>query len=248
MHEIGVVGHRHVFLVHDPAHILAQDLAIFGRTSDARAAPVLRIHEIGALQGLHLVILHASRTHELRIQFIAFRMRDHEVHVRGIHPFREGIGHGLRQGARMRRPGHHHLRSLHGLILLDRDQVREGLTGMHGRRLQADDRLAGIIDELAQDGLRIVEGPVRQARKGAHADDVAIAPDDGNGFPQVLGLVAVHHDAQFRLQLPAVRPYIENDGVHAQVERSFLAAQARAQAAVEKDQHDGLVSAQGLPG
>ena len=119
---------------------------------------------------------------------------------------------------------------------------------MDGGRLKADDRPAGVFDELAEDLLAIILLTVRKAGEGTHADDVAEAPDHGDGLAQVLGLVPVHHHSHLRLELPAVAVDVQHDGVHAEVQRRLLAAQARTQGIVEENQDDGLVGAQMLPG
>ena len=89
MHEVSVVSHGHVALVHDPAHVLAEDLSVIGWICHAWAAPVLRIDEVGSLKGFHLVVLDFGVSDEFGIKLIALWMGDHEVHVRRVHPLGE---------------------------------------------------------------------------------------------------------------------------------------------------------------
>ena len=248
MHKEGIVRDRHVGLIDRPGHILGQNLAVIGRIGDARAAPVLGIDEIRSLEGLHLIVFHLCIAGEKRIQLVALRMGDHEIHVSGIHPFREGIRHRLGKGARMGSPAEDHLRAGLLLVLVDGDEVREGLARVHRSRLQGYDRLAAVLHELLEYGLGIIEIPVLQTCERAHAYDVAIAGHHRYGLPQMLGLVPVHNHAQLGLQLPAVLTYVEHYWVHTQVVGGLLAAEPRPERAVEENQHYGLVLAQMLPG
>ena len=72
--EEGVVGYRHLPFRHRPGHILAEDLAVIGGIRDTGAAPVLGVDEVGAFEGLHLVVFYLRATDEFRIEFIAFRV------------------------------------------------------------------------------------------------------------------------------------------------------------------------------
>ena len=119
---------------------------------------------------------------------------------------------------------------------------------MHRRGFQADYGAAAVLHELLEHRLGVVGLAVFQTGKGAHAYKVTVAAHHRNGLAQMLGLVAVHHHAQLRLELPAVLAYIQHDGAEAQVERRFLAAQASAETAVEEHQHYGLPLAQALIG
>ena len=174
-------------------------------------------------------------------------MGDDEIHIGGIHPLGERVRHSLRQRTRMRSPGQDHLRTRHAFIFIDRYEVGEGLAWMDRGRFEADDRFAGIFDELPENGLVVVEGLVLQAGERAHSDDVTVAADDRDRLTQMLRLVAVHHHAHLGLKFPAVAVDIEHYRVHSQIHGRLLAAQAGAQAAVEENQNDRLVPAQILP-
>ena len=147
----------------------------------------------------------------------------------------------------MRRPAEDDLRTGFRLVFLDGDQVREGLAGMDRGGLEADDRPAGIVDELLQDGFRIVVGIVLQPREGADADQVAVAPDDRDRLAQVLRLVPVHHHAEAGFQLPALLADVQHDRVQAEVQGGLLAAQARPETAVEENEDDGPVDTEMCP-
>ena len=132
------------------------------------------------------------------------------------------------------------------LVLLDGDDVREGLQRMPDGGLHAEDRLPGILDELVQDHLVVVVVPGFEAGEGADADHVAHRAHHGNRFQDVLALVPVHHHAAAGLELPGALVHVQDDGVHPQVQGGLLGAQARAQAVVEEHEEDGLVTAERL--
>ena len=100
-------------------------------------------------------------------------------------------------------------------MLVDGDEVGEGLQGMHGGGLHGHDGLAAVFDELLHDGLGIVVVAVGEACEGADGDDVAIRTHHGDGFQQVFALVAVHDDSALCLQLPRPGIHVEHDDVHA---------------------------------
>ena len=115
---------------------------------------------------------------------------------------------------------------------------------MDSGRFKADDGLAGIFDELAEDSLRVIIFTILQAGETAHSDDVAIACHHRDSLAQMLALVAVHDDTPLRLQLPGPLIDVQHDDVHAQVAGRFLCAQSGAQAVVEEHQQGGLVTTQ----
>ena len=60
-------------------------------------------------------------------------------------------------------------------------------------------------------------------------------------------LVTIHNDAHFGFQFPAVAVYIQNNRVHPEILRCFLAAQTSSQAIVEKHEDYRLVVTEILP-
>ena len=60
-------------------------------------------------------------------------------------------------------PGEDDLRTGLFLELIDGDQVGESLARMDSGRFKADDGLAGIFDELAEDCLRVIIFTILQA-------------------------------------------------------------------------------------
>ena len=104
VHELAVVGHSHVSSIDGPRHVFAQDLSIVGSVGHTWATPVLRIHKVGTLKRLHLVILNASIAHKLGVKLIAVGMCHHKVDIGSIHPFGKRVRHSLRQRAAMGSP------------------------------------------------------------------------------------------------------------------------------------------------
>ena len=244
MHEAAVVGDGHVGGVDCPRHVARDDFAVVGRAGDAGAAPVFGVDEVGALKGFHLVVLDARSAGEGWVKLVALGMGYDEVYVGGVHPLRERVGHGLRQGAAVGRPREHHLRARLCLVLLYGDEVGEGLQGVHGGRFHGEDGASAVTYELVEHGFGVVVFAVGQAGERAHADDVAIAAHHGYGLEQVLALVAVHDDAALGLELPGAGVHVEHDDVHAEVHGGLLRAEARAQAVVEEYHEQRLVLAQ----
>ena len=118
---------------------------------------------------------------------------------------------------------------------------------MHCGALHEENGAAAVANELLEDALLVVVGTVLEAGKTAHADDVAVAAHDGNGFEEVFALVAVHDDAALGFELPGTLIDVEDDDVHAEVHGSLLGGEARAQGVVEEDEQRGLVAAEVLP-
>ncbi len=115
-------------------------------------------------------------------------------------------------------------------------------------RLHTEHRTSGILNELIQDDLIVVELLALESCKAAHADSVAVASHHGDRFKYVLALVAVHYHAALGLQFPGSLVDVQHYDVHTQVEAGFLGAQAGTQAAVEEHHQQGLVLAQCLVG
>ena len=147
MHEVGIVGQRHLFRVDGPTAVRVENLAVVGI---GIGCPVLGVDEVRAFERYLMVIFYASVADEARVQFVAFRVGDDKLVVRRIHPFGETVRHGLRQGFRMWCPSHDDFRTGSLLILLDRDQVGKTLQRMAGSRFHAEYRTAGVLDELVQ--------------------------------------------------------------------------------------------------
>ena len=202
MHEACIIRNGHLTCADRPAHIHAEDLAVILWACNARAAPVLRIDEVGSLEGLHLVILHTRITHKLRVELITLRVGDDEIDIRGIHPLGKRVGHGLRQSLRMRRPRHNHLRTLALLVLLDGDQVGETLQRMHRSALHEEDGTSRILYELVEYLLIVIILAALEAGERTYADNIAIATHDWDGLQQVLALVSVHDHAALGLEFP----------------------------------------------
>ena len=247
MHEAGVVGPRHVLSIYRPRHILREDLTVVGSLRDTGAAPVLSIDEVGTFESLALVVLHACIADEFRVEFVTLGMGDDQVHVGGIHPLSKRIGHSLRQCLGVRRPGENDLGALALMpMFFDRDEVGKSLQGMYGSRLHSKDRATTVLDKLLHDGLGIVVVAVTETSKRTDAYDVAVAPHHGNGFQQVLALVAVHDDTTLCLQLPCTLIHVEHNDVHAQVHGCLLGGESRTQRVIEEYHQEGLVLTQVL--
>ena len=60
----------------------------------------------------------------------------------------------------------------------------------------------------------------------------------------MLWFVAVHDDATFRFQLPGSLVDVQHNYVHTQVKRSFLSAEAGAEAGVKEDHQQGFITSQ----
>ena len=209
-------------------------------------SPVLRIDEVGTFEGLHLVVFDGSALGETRVKLIAMGMRHHNLVASSHGELCKRVGHSLRQTTGMGRPGHDDLRTSLLLVLLNSDDVGKRLERMTGGTFHREDGLAGILDELREDHLLVVVLLRLETGKRTHADDVGIAAHHGDGFEQMLGLVAVHHDTALCLEFPGARIHIEHDGVHAEVLRSLLGGETGAKRVVEEDQQAGLVPAQVL--
>ena len=181
VHEIAVVGPRHVLGVDGPTAVVADNLSIVLRTGHARATPVLGIDEMGAFQGLALVVFHASVAHEFRVEFITLGMGDDQVHVGGVHPLGKRVGHRLRQStavgcpcvlpsrllqesdSRTERPGgaRRTLRELHHLMGGDR-------ASSHGRRRFRQPHQASLSHQRPRANQRGGGGNRRGEEDGRH--------------------------------------------------------------------------------
>ena len=210
----------------------------------AVGGPVLGIDEVGTLEGLALVVLHAGIAHKLLGQLVALGMGNDEVVVRGIHPLGKRVGHSLRQGFGVGSPGQNHLRTLHRLVLLDRDQVGKALQGVARSGLHREDGTTRVADKLLEDALLVVLLLVLELGKGANTDDVAVGAHDRNRLQQVLGLVAIHDHATLRLELPGALINVQNHDIHAEVHRCLLGREAGAEARVEEEHQKRFVATQ----
>ena len=246
MHKLAIVGPRHVFAVYGPRHVLAQNLAIVLGTCHTRAAPVLRIYEVCSLEGLLLIVFHDSIAHKLAVQFVAFGMGDHKVHVSSIHPFGKGVGNSLRKSTAMRCPCEHHLRALHLLMLFDGNQVGKGLQGVYGGGLHSKDGLATVLHKLLYDAFCIVKCSVLQSGKTSHSDDVAETAHHGNGFQKMLALVTIHDDTTLGLQFPGTSVHVQHHYVHSQIHGGLLGTETCTQTIVEEYHQQSLVASQVL--
>ena len=130
----------------------------------------------------------------------------------------------------MRSPGHHDLRSVSLLVLLDGDQVCKCLERMPGRCLHTEHRFAGVLDELVDYHLVVVVLLALELSESTDADHVAVAAHHRNRLKQVLRLVTVHNHSVFCLQLPRSLIYIQNDYVHSKVQSRLLSAESCAEA------------------
>ena len=84
MHEVCIVGKDHLFGIHRPVAVGAEDLSVIVA---AVRRPVLRIDEIRSFEGLPLVIFDACATGECRVELISVRMGYHEFIVGHVHAF-----------------------------------------------------------------------------------------------------------------------------------------------------------------
>ena len=125
VHEVGVMGERHLFGVDRPAPVAAEHLSVIR----GRHRPPSSWHRRNRPLRAPLRWSYSTRALPTNCggELVAFGMGDDEVVARGVHPLGERVGHGLRQGVGVRCPGHHDLRALRGLVLLDGDQVGEAL-------------------------------------------------------------------------------------------------------------------------
>ena len=119
---------------------------------------------------------------------------------------------------------------------------------MHRGRLHSHNGAAAVAHKLVDDGLGIVEVTVFEPGKRAHGDDVTVARHHGDGFEQMLALVAVHDYATLGLQLPCAGIDVEYYHVHSQVRGCLLGREACAQTVVEEYHQQSLVLAQFLKG
>ena len=174
-------------------------------------------------------------------------MGNPKIHVfRRIHPLGEGIRNSLWQSAAVGSPGENDLRTFHGLMFLNGNQVSKGLQRVNGCRFHGKYRTAGVFDKLIHDSFRIVEFAVRETRKGTDTNQITIASHHGNGFQQMLALITIHDHATLGLQFPGSGIHIEYDDVHTQVHGCLLCAETRTQTIVEENHHQRLVLAQML--
>src|SRR5690554_70899 len=243
VHKAGLIGQRHLDLIYGPRTILTQYLAV-----GIIAGPVLGINKIGARKGLLLIGLKMYPFHKLRRQFVAGRMGHGQVHIGQFHPFHKGIGHSLRQGPGMRRPGQDHLGSLYLLLLLNGKKVGKTLQGVTGGRFETDDRDAAVLNKLIEYGLAVIVLPLLKARKRTYANDVAILTHHRNRLTQVFRLIAVHNHAKFGLQLPAVLIHIQHNHIHPQIKSRTLRTQAGTETGIKEKKEQGFITTQGLIG
>ena len=130
----------------------------------------------------------------------------------------------------MRSPGHHDLRSVSLLVLLDGDQVCKCLERMSGRSLHTEHRFAGVLDELVDYHLVVVVLLALELSESTDADHVAVAAHHRNRLKQVLRLVTVHNHSVFCLQLPRSLVHVQDDHVHSQIKCGLLCAESGAEA------------------
>ena len=100
---------------------------------------------------------------------------------------------------------------------------------MYCGRLHGEYRTSAIFDKLVDDSFGIVVFTIGETGKGAHSDEVAIATHHGNGFEQVLTLVAIHNHSTFGLQFPCTGIHVEHDDVHTEIHCCLLGGKACAQ-------------------
>ena len=67
-------------------------------------------------------------------------------------------------------------------MLLNGDEVGEGLKGVYSGRFHGEYGTAGIFDKLIQHRFCIVIFTVSEAGKRAHTNEVTVAAHHGNGF------------------------------------------------------------------
>ena len=163
MEELCVVRPRHMLGVHSPRHVFRKNLSVVGRIRYARTTPVLGVDEVGSLESFPLVVFDLSTSNESWVEFVAFRMGDHEVNVGRHHPLCERVGNGLWQSAAVGSPCEDNLGTLPlqrftFLVprFFDGDEVGESLQRMDGRSLHCHDGPSAILSELLDDGFGIV--------------------------------------------------------------------------------------------
>ena len=164
-----------MLVVDSPRHVFRQYLAVVFGIGNARTTPVLGINEVGILKSLHLIVLDAGTSSELRVEFVAVRMSNDEVDIGCCHPLGKRVGHSLGQCAAMRSPRKHYLRTCLGLVFINGDEVGKRLKRMHGGCLHGKDGATAVLNELRNDCLGIVILAVGESGKGANTDKVAVA-------------------------------------------------------------------------
>ncbi len=199
MHKIAVVGQRHLFLCYLPATATGQHLAVL-----TIRRPVLAVNKMGAFEGFPLVVDSAGALCELGRQLIAFRVCDHEFHIRPVHPFGEGVGYSLRKRLDVRKPCQNNFRPLHRLVFGDGNTVCKRLQRMSRCRFEVDYRHSGIPFKLVENLLGIVGVPVFKTCERAYTNNIAELADYSGSFLHMLSFVPVHKDPVFHFQSPAV--------------------------------------------
>jgi len=227
MHEKCVVGQFHFVCRNCPRHVLADYLPVIGV---AVCGPVFRIYEIRTFQSLVLIVFYFRSSREFVAEFVAFGVRNHEIHIGFVHEIGERIGNGLRQGFRMRSPCHDHFRTFLFFVLFYGDEVGESLKRMTSSRFHTEYRPAGIFDELVDNRLAVIKILVFETCKRPYTDEVAVAPHYRDGLQKMFRFVPVHYHAPFGFQFPCSGIDIENDGVEPQVRTGPLCTEAGAQA------------------
>ena len=117
---------------------------------------------------------------------------------------------------------------------------------MYGSRLHSEDRTSAVLDELLQNGLRIVILTVCQSSERTYTNQVTIATHHRNGFQQVFRFVSIHNDTAFCLEFPGTGIHVEHDDIHSHVHRCLLGRESCTQGVVEENHHERLVLAQML--
>ena len=84
MHEVCIVGKRHLFSIDRPVAVSAENLSV---VISVVCGPVLGIYEVCAFESLALVIFYSRTAGECRVQLVSVRMCDDELIVRHVDAF-----------------------------------------------------------------------------------------------------------------------------------------------------------------
>ena len=147
VHEIGIIGQCHLFGIDSPVAVHVKNFAVIGICI---SRPVFSVDEVRAFECLFLVVFHTGARDEFRVQFVAFRVGNHEFIICCVHPFGKTVRNSLWERFRMRSPSHDDLRTVCLLILFDGDQVGKTLQRMAGSRFHTEYRTTGVLNELIQ--------------------------------------------------------------------------------------------------
>ena len=224
MAEDRLVGHGHLSLVDDEAHVRPRQVPFPLRVPVVRQrSPAVRVDHVRALVAVADLVSHRKaaaarrgvllrRLHEALVEHVLGTWtKQADVHpvLRGDHHHR--VSHRCAERLRVPCPGEAQLLSLQlAHPLLERHRQRQLLAGVNDR-LHVDDRNFRMPGERLDQRVFTVVLPVLEAGECAHRDEVAVARQHFGDLDDMLLGLAVHYLSGIELDPPHAVARLQDD-------------------------------------